>query len=198
MAEPLRDAADIDDPVDMSDGRVRRRLRNMEVVRRSILEILDERLPLSLDTVAERAGVTGRSIYRYFGDFDAAVEDARDDLVRRLYAAWDAQELPSHDLDVRDRVEVLLNQRFDLERLGRPMRFTIQNINPDPQFDADVIHVFDPELSEMDEAQRRRVGNVVAWALRPRAIRSHLDSSNDEVRARDTIRFSVLSALGKA
>lgn len=195
MSEPPSAA---DGPADMSDGRVLRRMRNMEVVRQSILEILDERLELTLETVAERAGVTGRSIYRYFGDFDAAVADAQAECLRVVYAAWEAQELPSHDLDVRERVEVLLNQRFELERMGRPMRFTMQNINPDPTFDAHVIHVFEPELSEMDEAQRRRVGNVVAWALRPRAIRSHLDSSKDEVRARETIRFSVLSALGKA
>lgn len=195
MREPLRDA---DETADLSDGRVLRRMRNMEMVRRSILEILAERLPLTLETVAERAGVTGRSIYRYFGDFDTAVVEARAECARAVFAAWKAQELPGHELDVGQRVEVLLNQRFDLERLGRPMRFTIQNINPDPQFDADVIQVFEPELSEMSEARRRRVGNVVAWALRPRAIRSHLDSSDDEVRARDTIRFSVLSALGKA
>ncbi|MFK7919418.1 MAG: hypothetical protein AB8G14_15185 [Ilumatobacter sp.] len=186
---------DPDDSTDLSDGRVRRRVRNMEVVRSAILEILSERLPLTIETVAERAGVASRSIQRYFGDLDAAVTDAQDVCLQRAYDLWEAQELPSHDLSLEERVEVILDQRFEMERIGRPMRFTQQNINPDPQFDSEVLQVFEPELAQMTEAQRRRVGNVVAWALRPRAIRSHLDSSRDEVRARETVRFSVISAL---
>ncbi len=57
-----------------TDGRARRRERNREAVVAALLELYREgRLQPSADEVAERAGVSVRSVFRYFDDTEAMV-----------------------------------------------------------------------------------------------------------------------------
>lgn len=189
-----------DDPQDeaATDGRARRRERNIDAVRAAVLGLSEESEPVTMDNIAERAGVAVRSIYRYFGDLDGAIDYAFELRLSEYSERWASQRLPPADLPFDDRLEELLDQRFYLERLGRPMRATRQFPNPDLKFDAHVLGTFEPELSQFDDVTRERIGNVVSWTLRPRAIRSHIDSSEDAVESRRTIRSAVLAALGRS
>ena len=57
-----------------TDGRARRRERNREAVVAALLELYREgRLQPSADEVAERAGVSVRSVFRYLDDTEAMV-----------------------------------------------------------------------------------------------------------------------------
>lgn len=178
-----------------TDGSNPRAVEDRDAICDAILDLFAERSPVTLDAVAARAGLAPRTIYRRFADLDAAVAHAQDLRLAAVFEMWGRQDPPSPALALEERVEIMLDQRFELERFGRPMRFTRQEPNPDVAFDAHVLEAFAPELTRFDDERRERVGLVVAWALRPRAIRSHLDSQSDEALARATIRATLLEAL---
>lgn len=72
---PLDDIAD-DDSI---DGRTLRRTRNRTAVIRALLELIQEgELQPGAAEIAERAGVSHRSIFRYFEDLDDLVRTAVD------------------------------------------------------------------------------------------------------------------------
>lgn len=181
-----------------TDGRALRRERNIDAVRVAVLGLSEEGVPVTMETIADRAGIGVRSIYRYFGDLEGAIRYAFELRLAEFMDRWALQRVPPPDLVFDERLEELLDQRFCLERLGRPMRGTRQFPNPDLRFDAHVLETFEPELSQFDDGTRERNGNVVAWTLRPRAIRSHIDSSEDADETRRTIRTAVLVALGRS
>ncbi len=77
--------------IDRVDGRVERRERNRAAVVDAMVSLLDEGvLDVTLERAAERAGVSVRSVFRYFDGvddlrrqttarhFDVVVEDAPD------------------------------------------------------------------------------------------------------------------------
>ncbi len=178
-----------------ADGRARRRARNIESVRAAILELLAERTLVTMELIAERADVAVRSIYRYFGDLEGAIDDAFQLRLVEVTALRDSYRIPPPEYPFEERLEELLDQRFALERLGRPMRDTRQYPNPDVRFDAHVLATFAPELAEFPEAERVKAGSLAAWAVRPRTIRSHIESGEDEGLTRQIVRFAVLAAL---
>ena len=61
------------------DGRTARRDRNRDLVLGAVIELFREhQLAPSVSEVARRSGVSLRSVYRYFDDFDALVRAAID------------------------------------------------------------------------------------------------------------------------
>jgi len=59
------------------DGRTARRDRNREAVLDAVLELFSEgNLAPSPDDVAQRAGISLRSVYRYVADSDGLIRDA--------------------------------------------------------------------------------------------------------------------------
>ena len=65
------------DPDAALDGRRLRRDRNREAVVQALLELYREgNLTPSTDEIAERAGISARSLFRYFDDVDALVRTA--------------------------------------------------------------------------------------------------------------------------
>ncbi|MEL6893883.1 MAG: hypothetical protein AAFP84_19990, partial [Actinomycetota bacterium] len=137
-----------------TDGRQLRRVRNIEAVRRAILELELERLPLDLDTVAERAGVTVRSIYRYHADLDAAIADAFESRLQLTLDRFAEQRPPDVTRPLDERIEAMVDFRLELEAMGRPLRNTVQPENPDLAFDRQVADVFAPELAVHPLAER--------------------------------------------
>lgn len=64
-------------PGDCPDGRTARRARNREAVIRAMLELIDEgELDPATAKIAERAGVSHRSVFRYFDDLGDLVREA--------------------------------------------------------------------------------------------------------------------------
>ena len=96
-----------------TDGRRLRRALNREAVVDALLDLYSEGdLRPATDTIAERAGISPRSLFRYFEDTD----DLADEAIRRQLA----RALPLVDLDVTAeasfaaRVDALVDQRFRL------------------------------------------------------------------------------------
>lgn len=177
------------------DGRALRRSRNIDAVRSAILELLTERKLITMELIAERADVAVRSIYRYFGDLEGAIDDAFQLRLVEVTALRDSFRVPPPEYPFEERLEELLDQRFALERAGRPMRDTRQYPNPDLRFDEHVRATFAPELAKLSDEDREQAGSVAAWVVRPRTIRSHIQSGEDEALTRRIVRFAVLAAL---
>ncbi|HET9610836.1 MAG TPA: TetR/AcrR family transcriptional regulator [Acidimicrobiales bacterium] len=86
------------------DGRNRRRDRNREAVVTALLELYREgNLGPSADEIAERAGISARSLFRYFDDTEA--------LVRTAIARQQQHLAPLYGLDVP--AEAPLAERVD-------------------------------------------------------------------------------------
>ena len=118
MTESSLDASvDVDDEVGSADpqedGRTARRARNRISVVDAMLELYDEgNLAPSSDEIAERAGLSPRSLFRYFEDID--------DLVREAIARQQQRIAPFIIVDVAadapfaTRVEAFVAQRLRL------------------------------------------------------------------------------------
>jgi AcrR family transcriptional regulator len=96
-----------------TDGRRLRRALNREAVVDALLDLYREgNLRPGTDEIAERAGISPRSLFRYFDDTDDLAGEA---VSRQL-----ARAVPLVQLDVgpdapfADRVEALVDQRFRL------------------------------------------------------------------------------------
>jgi len=107
-----------------TDGRRLRRAANREAVVDALLDLYAEGdLRPSTDAIAERAGISPRSLFRYFDDTDDLADEA---VTRQL-----ARALPLVSLDVdgsapfEDRVRALVDQRFRLfDGVGQAARVT--------------------------------------------------------------------------
>jgi AcrR family transcriptional regulator len=96
-----------------TDGRQLRRERNREAVVEALLDLYrDGNLRPSTEEIAQRSGVSPRSLFRYFDDVD--------DLTRTAMKRQEERALPlvfidaSTDLPLTERVEALVSQRFEL------------------------------------------------------------------------------------
>lgn len=104
------------------DGRRARRGRNREAVVDALLELFREgELNPSVAAVAERSGVSLRSVFRYFDDLD---EMGRIAIQRHLDGVGHLFELPNIGEGPRaDRIDALVAQRLALyERVAPVMR----------------------------------------------------------------------------
>jgi AcrR family transcriptional regulator len=104
------------------DGRRARRGRNREAVVDALLELFREgELNPSVATVAERSGVSLRSVFRYFDDLD---EMGRIAIGRHLDSVGHLFDLPKIGEGSRaERIDALVSQRVALyERVAPVMR----------------------------------------------------------------------------
>lgn len=106
------------DGVEPEDGRRARRDRNREAVVDAYLDLVREGdMHPSVADVAERSGVSHRSVFRYFADKD---ELARTAVERQL--SWTSSLAPipvSATAPLDDRIEALVERRAEMfERIG--------------------------------------------------------------------------------
>ena len=94
------------------DGRHRRRVENSDAAVRAMIELFEE--TGSLPTVAEvavRAGISPRSVFRYFEDVDALARAAVD---ARFREAASYAVLPTMPADLDRRIDLLTATRANL------------------------------------------------------------------------------------
>ena len=105
-------------PVDV-DGRTARRDRNREAVLDAVHELFVERRSVpTVESVAERSGVSLRSIYRYFPDVSQLMTAA---LARRVENAEPLFHLAGlGEGALKDRVLRFVDHRLDIYELAAP------------------------------------------------------------------------------
>lgn len=162
----------------LPDGRNQRRDRNREAVVTALLELYREgRLGPSADEIAARAGISVRSLFRYFDDVEA--------LVRTAIARQQAHLAPLYALDttpdqpVSERIERFVAARVRLLRgMGEVGRVARSLAAHQPlvlaelarirhTLRAQLADVFAPELEALSPAERRTAlaaaDVVVSW-----------------------------------
>ncbi len=142
-------------PIDASDGRVARRQRNMAAVRSAVLDLMTEGEQPTLAAIAERAGVATRSVYRYFGDTDAAVRDAVEALRVRVVEVFESEPQISSNASLTERLGMLVLRRLRLDRLIEPLDASGGFDELDDSLDSEVRQAFAQELEAGDEELAR-------------------------------------------
>lgn len=153
---------------EMSDGRSARRERNRNAVLDALVEMTTEgaRDP-SIDDIADRAGVSYRSVYRYFKDRNEMMDAATDRAIAWIHplmlnaAASTSPEDPlDHRIDslVDARTEVY-NQVAELVRNAMVQSFSNRRISEafteSRRLSREQIRErYAPELAQFDEAER--------------------------------------------
>lgn len=162
----------IDVPVE-SDGRRLRRERGRRAVMDALIDlVLESRVPPTALEVAERAGVSEASLFRYFATLDDLRRAAIDHYLERFGALIDVPDIGEGDLC--DRIDRLVETRDAFYVATAPMARLVRR----QLIDADEFAVtldrfrsrladqidrhFAPELARLDPAQRVRRVAVVA------------------------------------
>lgn len=147
------------------DGRTLRKERSRESVVDAILDLLAEGVPQpTAQQIADRSGVSLRSIFRIFDDVEALHAAAIDAQAARVGALLVA--LP-HDGPVEDRIRVLVDNRVAVFEQIAPVRRLALRLAPQSAviagelerstaaFRDQVAAVFGPELDGCPSGERR-------------------------------------------
>lgn len=180
------------------DGRKLRRQRNVDAVLATVLEMLEGSETPTLKVIAERSGVTIRSIYRYFDDLDAAIEAARRHRVDEIIDYWRSLEPIDVQTPFARRAELVIGHRMRMERLGRPLRGDELIVSLTQEMDASVRAAFSPELRSVPAEHRDQAGFAAACLFRPRSIRAMLEPDADAERVASMISFALESIIDGA
>lgn len=154
------------------DGRTMRRTRNRTSVINALLSMIREGdLRPAASDIADRAGVSHRSIFRYFDDLDDLVRTTIAQAFREVGALSAIPDIGKGDLT--DRVARLVDARIKLlEFVDRPMQLARARANSIPSIDdqlssiADFLRAqihdhFEPELALLDDEVRAAVVDAV-------------------------------------
>ena len=190
----------------VTDGRRRRGARSREAVVEAMLSLIREgnRRPSSAD-IAERAGVSVRSVLRHFDDLDSLYALAIERQVAHMAPLLELGELPDA-LDAR--IDLLVTRRAGLYEDISPVRHVAERRQASSPVLSDhlavsrswlrtqVLEVFAPELDACAAADRKELGEALDAALSWRmwvALRE--DQGCSAARASATIRRVVASLL---
>jgi AcrR family transcriptional regulator len=103
-----------------TDGRSMRRARNREAVLDAVIEIFESGdIDPSVDAVAERAGVSNRSIYRYFEHRDHLIRAAVTHAMRRVIPEITLDQIGVGPFD--QRVERFVDHRLQMYQRLAPI-----------------------------------------------------------------------------
>jgi TetR/AcrR family transcriptional regulator of autoinduction and epiphytic fitness len=209
VIRPARSDVDVDGP---ADGRSRRRDRNRDAVIHAMLDLIREGdfNPATAD-IADRAGVSHRSVFRYFDDLgDLAREAISIEFAKalRLGAIVDVGEGP-----LGDRIDRLIEARLgvydDTFAVSRVARFRAGAI-PEVDFALSEISAlerreiarhFRPELTQLDDDSRNRTTDaiVVLTDFPPYdTLRRHLGYDHERIAATWRHAISALFATDEA
>jgi AcrR family transcriptional regulator len=188
------------DPV---DGRTLRRTRNRTAVITALLDMIREGdLHPGAAEIAERAGVSHRSIFRYFDDLD--------DLVRTVIdqAFQDAEPL-SRITDIgqgtlEDRVRVFVDERLALfDYVNGPMQVARMRASTIPSIDEEIavvaeafrVQIAEHFATELDALPERDRDDVVSAILILTSYDAYVIHTTLLANDRDLMRSSWNTAL---
>jgi AcrR family transcriptional regulator len=205
---PESDSAEDGDGPDLSDGRRLRRSRNRDAVVDALLALYrDGNLDPSAADVAERSGLSPRSLFRYFDD----VTDLCRAAIDRQYAilATMAQIELDPGAPLRARVEALVERRINLykeagkvglvARLRAPFESLIadQLVEGRAGLRAQIEMLFEDELAGMDEAKRSMALNAIDALCTFESYYLMRDNQGlDEAGVSSVLGDSILTLLG--
>jgi TetR/AcrR family transcriptional regulator, regulator of autoinduction and epiphytic fitness len=179
------------------DGRTMRRTRNRTSVINALLSMIREGdlRPAAAD-IADRAGVSHRSIFRYFDDLDDLVRTTIAQAFREVGALSAIPDIGEGDFE--GRVARFVDARIKLlEFVDRPMQLARARANSIPSIDEQLSSVaeflrsqihehFAPELDTLDEAVRAAVVDAVLVLTSYDGYYAHvqiLHDDTDHIRA---------------
>jgi AcrR family transcriptional regulator len=147
---------------DALDGRRLRRDRNREAVVQALLGLYREgNLTPSTDEIAERAGISARSLFRYFDDLDALVRTAVERQQEHLAPLFEVSAHPSQPLP--DRVDRFVADRTRLLDAMGPVGELARSIAPrQPQVAAELGRIRAVLRSQVVEVFRGELARVPA------------------------------------
>lgn len=198
------DAVDAEQAV---DGRTMRRTRNRTSVINALLSMIREGdLRPAASEIADRAGVSHRSIFRYFDDLDDLVRTTIAQAFREVGALSAIPDIGEGDFD--DRVARFVDARIKLlEFVDRPMQLARARANSIPSIDdqlssvaeflrAQIHEHFAPELEALDDETRAAVVDAVLVLTSYDAYYSHIRILHDDTaRIRAAWNLSLASLL---
>lgn len=178
------------------DGRLARSIRTRDAVVDALLDLLNEGdLRPTAARIAERAGVSLRLVFHHFDDLETIYSELaarQTDRVKHLIAPI------SNELPLPERIERFCSQRGRLLETLSPVRRAAVLIEPfraalarqlkhaRDLTRAATIAAFEPELSKLDDAEKRAISAAldvatswVAWEQ----MRRHQGLSETEARA---------------
>lgn len=189
------------------DGRTMRRIRNRAAVIDALLSMVREGhiRPSAVD-IADRAGVTDRSIFRYFADLDdlvgTAIAHAFQDVVGLTAIADIGQGT------VTERIERFVDARLELlatvdrsMQLARARAHSIPSINDQLSVVADLFRRqirehFAPELAVLDDDACTAVVDAILMLTTHDAYNLHLRVLHDDTAAfREKLNLSIAGLL---
>jgi AcrR family transcriptional regulator len=185
------------------DGRRRRRVQNRLAVVDALLDLYEDgNLKPGTDEIAERAGLSPRSLFRYFDDVD--------DLARAAVARQQERALPlvpvgvNADGSLREKAKGLVEQRFRLfEVVGQSakvwrIRSAFQPVLAEELSQtraflrSQLLDLFGPELERMSG---RKAASVVAAADVITSFESYQLLLDDQGFARDEAKAVMVESL---
>jgi AcrR family transcriptional regulator len=187
--------------------RIRDPKRTRQVIIDALLAILSEGDPPTARKIAERAGVSERSIFVHFRDFEDIRLAATEHQAKRVTDL--ARPIPA-DASLRTRVDVLIAQReqmFPLQvgvrlagmvhaKVSDPLARRMAEI--DAWFRAQVAEAFAPELEQADDAAEllNILDAVTSWAFRHHLVeRQGLTSRQASAAVRRTVLATIAVSL---
>lgn len=189
------------------DGRRARRGRNQSLVLDAVLELFTEGdLHPHPDAVAERSGISVRSIYRYFPTPEAMWRSAMDQHFERVRPLFDPPEFEG--LDLESRIEVLVQSRLTLHgeiaAVARAARLSaVQSKAVSDRFQrsreylrSHIELIFASELSELDAVDRQLTIDAIDSAIQVDALdylKLQRGLNNDQIV--DVLSHTVRSVL---
>lgn len=155
----------IEQPV---DGRRLRRDRNREAAVQALLDLHRAgNLTPSVDEIAEQAGISSRSLFRYFDDVEALVRTAVERQQERLAPLFAVTATPNQPL--HERVDLFVAERSRLLDAMGPVGQLARSLAPKQPLVAaelgriravlrgQLVDVFGPELSRLTAEDRSEV-----------------------------------------
>ena len=179
------------------DGRTARRQRNKDAVLDALIELANEgNDEPPIEVIAERAGVSYRSVYRYFDDRTDLMLSAIARVMGDLWPIFDVEHLGEGPLDAR--IDRLISVRLDAYRRLAPLtRSAVHRRANEPAVAEGYDRVreylreqlatqFQPELATMPPAERKLVLAALDVMFQFEALDylAEHDEMNDKVLSR--------------